>query len=118
MAFDLHSALAEVGLHVNFAESFWTSSHAVQEALKEELVVEGVVIPYVCAQTGSFKHLGSTLSLDGRSQISLQARLECGWKAFFSRMDVWKASAPSFPNCKFYIRSCRPVCCMVQSPGL
>ena len=31
---------------------------------------------------------------DGRSQISLQARLECGWKAFFARMDVWKASAP------------------------
>ena len=94
MAIDLQAALAEVGLHVNFAESFWTSSHAVQEALKGELVVDGVVVPYVCAQSGDFKHLGSTLSLDGRSQISLQARLECGWKAFFSRMEVWKASAP------------------------
>ena len=57
-------------------------------------MIDGVVMPYVCAQTGAFKHLGSTLSLDGRSQISLRARLACGWKAFFSRMEVWKASAP------------------------
>ena len=37
MAIDLQEELAKVGLHVNFAESLWTSSHAVQEALKVKL---------------------------------------------------------------------------------
>ena len=94
MAADLQEALSRVGLRVTFAESFWCSSHAVCEPLKSRLVVNNIVVPYVCAQTGQFKHLGATLSLDGRCQISLQARLECGWRAFFTRSDVWRSKAP------------------------
>ena len=150
MAIDLQAALAEVGLHVNFAGSFWTSSHGVLEALKGELVVDGVVVPcgrfpkfhsvfvgpgpwhieirHRVKQTSTISLCGFEIlklksrrlklwkptvclctdwclqalgldSLDGRSQISSQARFECGWKAFFARMEVWKASAPAIPSC-------------------
>ena len=88
MAMDVAEALARVGLELNLTKCDWTST--VEDGSVFRLF--GHVIPYTPSSEGLL-YLGSLLTLDGRSRVSLEHRVASGWRAFYDRGEVWRARA-------------------------
>ena len=103
MAADVSVALSGVGLELNLSKCEWTSTEPETCALH----LHGRVIPYTPSREGIL-YLGSLLTLDGRSKVTLEHRVAAGWRAFFARSDVWKGRGSVIAKLKVFRMTVEP----------
>lgn len=88
MATDLSVSLATIGLAINWKKCLWTCNREVDYSIS----VQGVVVSH-CAASLGFPYLGSLLTLDGKSSVTLDHRIAASWRAFYARKEVWRSRA-------------------------
>ena len=103
MAADVAEALARVGLELNLTKCEWTST--VEDGSVFRLF--GHVVPYTPSSEGLL-YLGSLLTLDGRSRVTLEHRVASGWRAFYARSDVWRGRASVLSKLKVFRMTVEP----------
>ena len=103
MTSDVAEALARVGLELNLIKCDWTST--VEDGSVFRLF--GHIIPFTPSGEGML-YLGSLLTLDGRSRVTLEHHVASGWRAFYAPGDVWKGRAPVASKFKVFRMTMEP----------
>ena len=103
MAVDVAEALARVGLELNFTKCDWTSTVEDRSVFR----LFGHVIPYTPSSEGLL-YLGSLLTQNGRSRVSLEHRVASGWRALYARSEVWRGRASVLSKLRVFRMTVEP----------